>query len=310
MTASSDLPMALGCADLHVWYGGGHAVRGISLQVNRGERIAVIGESGCGKTTLVRTVLGLLPGSARVSGSICLDGAVELVGASATVLRAVRGARIGYVPQNPARSFDPLRSVGSQLAEAWRCHGQRVSPAYLAGLLEQFGVQDAARLMTRRPAAWSGGMLQRAAILAATALRPGLVLADEPTSSLDRPLARQMLATLAANCETLLVVTHDIDLIAGLVDRVVVLYAGLIVEDAPADRFLATPRHPYGRALLGAIPRPGRLPEELPGDPPRSTETISGCPFAPRCAERAAICDTPPPVIDGAACHFVAGTRT
>ncbi|MFN8661110.1 MAG: ABC transporter ATP-binding protein [Thermomicrobiales bacterium] len=294
----------LRCADLRVTYhNGGRGLRGVDFTVQTGERVAIIGESGCGKSTFVRAILGLLPGGARIDGSIVVDRR-EIVGAGERDLRHMRGRLIGYVPQNPAGAFDPLRSVGSQVREAWACHGEHISQRDLAAALRDVGVQAAEELAHCRPSAWSGGMLQRAAIMAATALQPPIVLADEPTSALDRPLARQMLATLAARSQATVVVTHDIDLIADIVDRVVVMYAGYIVEDVPAASFFHGAGHPYSRALLAALCKPGQLPQELPGDPPDGTAEITGCAFAPRCPLRQPVCHLAMPAAASVRCHF------
>lgn len=303
MSSQSSAPL-LCCTNLRVTYRtGGRGLRGIDFALQTGERVAIIGESGCGKSTLVRAILGLLPSGARVDGSIVVDQ-YEIVGAREQDMRNMRGRLVGYVPQNPAGAFDPLRSVGSQVREAWTYHGERVSQHEVAAALGAVGVKEAENLATRRPSAWSGGMLQRAAIVAATALQPPLVLADEPTSALDRPLARQMLATLAEGSRATVVVTHDVDLIVDIVDRVVVMYAGLIIEDVPAARFFRAAGHPYSRALLAAICKPGQLPQELPGDPPDGGADITGCAFAPRCSLCQPVCELVMPSPASVRCHF------
>ncbi|MEZ5796784.1 MAG: ABC transporter ATP-binding protein [Paracoccaceae bacterium] len=276
-----------------------HVLRGIDLTVPPGERLAIVGESGCGKTTLIRALLGLLAPGARVSGQIHLDGQ-ELPGPDP---RALRGMLIGYVPQNPLSALNPLLPVGRQIAEAWEAHGRRITAPDLAVELTSVGIADAARVMSRRPSDWSGGMLQRGLILAATAHRPALVVADEPTSAVDRALARQMLELLAQRSGTLVAVTHDLDLIDGLVDRVVVLYGGRIVEEATAAAFLSGPRHPYARALLDALPRRGRLPRGLDGDPPSPLAPDAGCAFAPRCVSPCTRAAELPVLTRGVACH-------
>ncbi len=221
-------------------------------------------------------------------------------------MRLVRGRLVGYVPQNPLAAFDPLRSVGHHLREAWAAHGRSVTDSELVAQLEAVGILEPGPALRQRPATWSGGMLQRAAIVAATAHEPPLVLADEPTSALDRPLARSMLDLLRRRSLSLVVVTHDLDLVPGLVDRVVVMYAGRIVEDRPAADLIDRPAHPYTVALLGSLPRPGRLPDDLPGDPPALTGGDDGCSFAPRCARAEPGCRSAvPALVDGVACVLV-----
>lgn len=195
-------------------------LRGLDLRVTAGERIAIVGESGCGKTTLVRSILGLLKDGALVEGRLQFLGA-ELSTTGFKDWRSIRGQKIGFVPQNPLAAFNPLASVGAQLAEAWTAHGRMISMMTLARMLEDVGISNALALLRRRPAQWSGGMLQRALIVAATALRPSLVLADEPTSAVDQPLARQMLHLLAERADALIAVTHDLDLVDGLFDRII-----------------------------------------------------------------------------------------
>lgn len=288
---------------------GAWALRQVDLAIGAGERVAIVGESGCGKTTLLRALLGVLPARARVGGAAVLApppgeqgrnaGAVDLAGASERRLRLVRGRLVGYVPQNPLAAFDPLRSVGHHLREAWAAHGRSVTDGELVAELEAVGILEPGPALRQRPATWSGGMLQRAAIVAATAHEPPLVLADEPTSALDRPLARSMLDLLRRRSLSLVVVTHDLDLVPGLVDRVVVMYAGRIVEDRPAADLLHDPTHPYTVALLRSLPRPGRLPDDLPGDPPPLTEPDEGCAFAPRCSRAEPDCRAGVPVLAG-----------
>ncbi|GAA1017399.1 ABC transporter ATP-binding protein [Acrocarpospora pleiomorpha] len=298
---------ALTISGLDVRYpGGGRAVRGVDLSVAPGESFALAGESGCGKTSLARAVLGLLPPDARCAGSIRVGG-VELVGAPKRTLRAVRGIEVGYVPQDPVTAFDPLRRVGHHVAQAWRAHRRTPPPGAVARLVAEMGIPDAAVRLRDWPHQWSGGMLQRATIAAAVAHRPRLVVADEPTSALDADLAGSVLTTLRAASPSLLLISHDLALIAEHADRVGVLYGGRLVEVGDAAGVLAAPRHPYTAALVASVPRPGAgLPEPLPGRPPAPTETIPGCPFAARCpVVRERCADEVPPMRDGVACWAV-----
>lgn len=287
-----------------VVYGDGAvAARDVGFAVESGECLALVGESGCGKTTLARAALGLLPSDAQVTGSITLDG-TQVVGATQAVLRSLRGRSAGYVPQDPASGFDPIRSVAHHLGEAWRAHGERPSAARIAAALSRLGIPDATRRAGERPHQWSGGMLQRAAIAAATAHDPPLVIADEPTSALDAERAEDILDATRGNNHALLLVSHDLALVAGHADRVAVLYAGSIVEIGDTADVFAQPRHPYTAALLSAIPRRGHgLPQPLPGAAPNPHEPTAGCPFAPRCPRVIDRClGERPALIDGVAC--------
>lgn len=284
--------------DGEVW-----AVRNVSLAIEKGERVVVLGESGCGKSTLAKALLRLLPASARLSGHATINGQHDVIRLEADGARNLRGLTVGFVPQNPLTAFNPLRSVGTQLQEAWTCHGKPLARGDLVTRLEEAGIPQAQGYVDRRPSEWSGGMLQRALILAATAHRPRLVVADEPTSAVDRPLARQMMELLVDQSETLLTISHDIDLVQDLASRIVVMYGGTIVEDGPAPDVTAAPRHPYTRALFNAMPTPGKLPQELPGEPPSLKLRNKGCVFAPRCQFASSKCGETPSLKNGVACH-------
>ncbi|WP_300007706.1 ABC transporter ATP-binding protein [Pseudonocardia sp.] len=284
--------------------GGGHAARGIDLDVAAGECLALVGESGCGKTTIARAAVGLLPPGTRVSGSIRVRG-VEVVGAGPRTLRALRGRAIGYVGQDPYAACNPLHRVGGHVAEAWRALALRPPPGGVGSALAALGIADPAVTARRHPHEWSGGMLQRATIAAAAAHDPPVIVADEPTTALDADRADGVLAGLRATGAGVLLVSHDLLAVAGHADRVAVCYAGRVVETGPTADVLDRPRHPYTRALLAATPRPGAgLPEPLPGTPPPPTDTGPGCPFAQRCPEADADCHTLAPGLeDDLACH-------
>jgi peptide/nickel transport system ATP-binding protein len=252
---------------------------------------------------LIKALLRLLPPAAKVTGHAVIDGKHQISAMTEREMRQLRGPIIGFVPQNPLASFNPLKSVGSQLRESWACHGRTVRDVELAKHLADSGIRDAAKYLKYRASAWSGGMLQRALIFSATALNPRLVLADEPTSAVDRPLALKMLELLSSRSETLLVITHDIDLVYGLVSRIVVMYAGTVVEDGSATRIIDNPQHPYTRALLDALPKPDKLPKELQGEPPSLSKRRPGCVFAPRCSRISANCIKAPRLVNGVACH-------
>ncbi|MGW0664818.1 ABC transporter ATP-binding protein [Streptodolium elevatio] len=283
---------------------GAAAVRGVDLAVGAGEVLGLVGESGSGKSTVARAVLGLMPRGAAVTGNIRV-GERELVGADPRAWQAVRGDVIGYVGQDPFAAFDPRLKVGVSIAEAWRAKGRTPPAGTIPERLAALGVPDADAAARRRPHTWSGGMLQRAAIAAATALAPPLVVADEPTSALHADLADATLAHLRATGAAVLLITHDLRLAARHTDRVAVMYAGRIVETGDSGEALSRPRHPYTQALLAALPRTGHpLPEPLPGEPPSPRRGAdAGCPFAPRCRRVRAECsDDVPAPIDGVAC--------
>ncbi len=292
--------VALSCRDVEITYGdGGRALRGVDLNVAEGECVALVGESGSGKTTLARAVLGLLSARTRVDGSILVAG-VQVVGASATTMRSLRGLLVGYVPQDPHAACDPLRSVRAHVAEAWHAHGRRPPRGAVERALEALGVRPGTLRAAPHPHQWSGGMLQRATIAAADAHEPPLLVADEPTSSLDADRAHDVLARLRAAARSLLLVSHDLALVAAHADRVAVCYAGRVVEEGPADQVTAAPRHPYTRALLAATPRPGDgLPAGLAGVPPSARAPDEGCAFAARCPDVEPGCIAAVPTLQG-----------
>jgi peptide/nickel transport system ATP-binding protein len=256
---------------LAVRYRGGPAVLDrLDLDVHPGECLALVGESGCGKSTLARAVLGLLPRHATVTGTIELLG-TDLSGASAKARRALLGQHLGYVAQDPYAACDPIRTVRHHVEEAWRAHGAPVPPGVIAERVSALGLGAAATRLGDRPHQWSGGMLQRASISAATAHDPELVLADEPTSALDAELADGILRAVRRASRGLLLISHDLRLVQGHADRVAVLHEGRIVEDGQAAAVAAAPRHSYTRQLRAAADsirspsRPGTGPRPATG---------------------------------------------
>jgi len=286
----------LGVRDLRVDFRGSGsvvpAVRGISLSVEAGEVVGVVGESGSGKSAAMLALTGLLPAGARASGSVRLSGR-ELLGAREEDLRRVRGSQIGMVFQDALSALNPTMPVGRQLAEAAARHlhlGPRAAHDRAVELLAAVGLPDPVRRAGEYPHRWSGGMRQRALVAMALAARPRLVLADEPTSALDAELAAEiadLLLRLRAEAGTaVLVSSHDLGLIARTADRVLVMYAGRIVEGGAVEDVFLRPAHPYTAALLGALPgglRPGESLRPIPGDPPDPSRVGPGCAFAPRC---------------------------
>lgn len=255
-------------------------VDGVSLDVSVGETVGIVGESGSGKTTLALSILGLLPPRARTaSGSIRLRGQ-ELLGLPESRLEGLRGAEISVVFQEPGIALNPVMRVGDQVAEVLRAHrpwslGRCREEAN--GLLAQVGLPEPERLARAYPHELSGGQQQRVTIAQAIACRPALVVADEPTSALDSTTRAEILALLRDLKDrlslALLLVTHDLGTLAAIADRVLVMYAGRIVEEGPLGRVCREPLHPYTRALLASVPRPrapgeGRELKAVQGGPP------------------------------------------
>lgn len=281
---------------------GSRALRGIHLDVRSGSCVAILGESGCGKSTLLGSVLGLLPRRTRMGGSVRI-GDAEQVGASERAMRQVRRTWLGYVPQDPFAAVDPLRPVLHHVQFAARAAGLPINDAEATARLASLGLDPAVVTARRWPHQWSGGMLQRACIAAATVAQPPLVLADEPTSSLDPDTAAAVLRDLRARSGSLVLVTHDLIAAQLIADEVAVLYAGRVVERGPAAQVLSTPRHPYTAALLAATPRgAGILPRPLPGAPPNPRVEPVGCAFRARCPLAEDDCALPPPSA-AVACH-------
>src|SRR5881275_3012386 len=280
--------------DLHVWFeleDGRelHAVKGATLAVESGERLGLVGESGCGKTTTALAVMGLLPPNASVAGRILLDGEDILAGGEETI-RPHRWVDLAIVFQGAMNALNPVRTVGSQIVEALELHGRAKGKAAVnrtAELLESVGI-PAARA-GRFPHELSGGMRQRAAIAMALACDPKVLIADEPTTALDVMVQAQILELLDSLCRdfglALILVTHDLPVVAQLCDRGAVMYAGEIAETGTVDALYHDPRHPYTRLLFAATPDlHGHEPlASIPGSPPRLDRTVDGCPFRPRC---------------------------
>ncbi len=291
----------LSIRDLAVEFGtqGGvvHAVDGVSYDVYPGETVGIIGESGCGKTASVLAVLGLLPRRGRVTrGEVLLQGR-DLLRLSPRELRRVRGREVAMVFQDPMTSLHPLFSVGRQITEALRVHDPSLSrataKARAAALLELVGVPEPGLRMRGYPQEWSGGMRQRAMIAMAIANAPQLLIADEPTTALDVTVQAQVFDVLrTAQRETgaaILLITHDLGVIAEMVDRVVVMYAGRMVETGDVHTIFHEPRHPYTLGLMANVPRPDvdvRRLAPIPGQPPSLIHPPPGCPFHPRCRLR------------------------
>ncbi|WP_343246180.1 oligopeptide/dipeptide ABC transporter ATP-binding protein, partial [Streptomyces sp. SID5785] len=284
--------MLLEVTGLHVEFDGRAAVRGVDLRLERGQVLGLVGESGSGKSATALALLGLLPGNATVRGSVRLDGQ-ELVGASDRELSRVRGARIGMVFQDPLSAFTPVYRIGDQIAEAVRAHRDVSREAARARAVELLGLVGIPRAHERAdayPHEFSGGMRQRAMIAMAIANDPDVIVADEPTTALDVTIQAQVLDVLrTAQRETgaaVVLVSHDLGVVAGTADRVAVMYGGRVVESGPVDTVFRAPRMPYTLGLLGAVPRIDGAADVLvpvPGVAPGAGEPAPGCAFAPRC---------------------------
>ncbi|GLX94626.1 ATP-binding cassette domain-containing protein [Herbidospora sp. NEAU-GS84] len=293
-------------ADLRVTFptpdGDLRAVRGVSFEVRAGQTLGVVGESGSGKSVSVQALLGLVPG-ARVEGSALFDGE-QLIGMPAERLRRIRGARIGMVFQDPLSSLHPMYSVGRQIAEAVLVHrrvGKEQAWSVARERLEQVGIPGARA--RDYPHQFSGGMRQRVMIAMAMALDPELIIADEPTTALDATVRAQILELLGRLGCALIVITHDLGVIADMADDVMVMYAGKLVEKAGRRALFRDPRHPYTRGLLNSLPKGKERLTPIEGRPPSLLSPPGGCPFHPRCPVRIPRCPIEEPPMIGPEDH-------
>jgi oligopeptide/dipeptide ABC transporter ATP-binding protein len=271
------------------------AVRGVSFALERGEILGLVGESGSGKSVAVLEIPGLLPKTATVSGSVKIDGE-ELVGKDARHLGAYRGKRIGMIFQEPGRAYDPLQRIGSVFFESFRAFDPKItrklSDERAAELLSETGITDAKKRLSGFPHQFSGGQLQRISIALALCQNCDLLIADEPTTALDVTIQAQIVSLLKEIRRkrdiAIIFISHNIDVVAAMADRIQVMYAGLVMESGTTAGILETPAHPYTRALLEAAPRFGthyskaRL-VSIPGKMPDPRYPREGCPFEPRC---------------------------
>jgi peptide/nickel transport system ATP-binding protein len=294
------------------------AVDGVSFDVRPGEVLAVVGESGCGKSVTAMSIAGLLPPSATVFGSVRLGGK-ELVDAPEPTLRAVRGAEVAYVFQEPMTSLNPVFTVGRQITEVLRIHQRmprRQALARAVELLALVGIPAPARRVADYPHQFSGGMRQRVMIAMALACDPTVLVADEPTTALDvtvQAAVLDLLRDLGTRLGTAIVlITHDLGVVADIADEVLVMYAGRVVETGPTLELFDAPRHHYTLGLLGAVPTAGRRAaggrlQEIPGLVPVLTAQPDACTFADRCPAATRRCHTEAPaLLPGDAAHRVA----
>jgi oligopeptide/dipeptide ABC transporter ATP-binding protein len=281
------------------------AAREVSFEIKRGEIFGLVGETGSGKSTVLRSIIGLLNPKAKVVGGSIRVAGQEVTGLDQAALTDLRRRHVAMIFQDPLRALNPVMTIGAQLAEVMTAAGLRdraqIHRLILAAL-EQVGIADAEIRLRAYPHELSGGLRQRVAIAAAMIRSPDLILADEPTTALDVTIQDQILTLLYNLCRdtgmSVLLVTHDLGVVAEVCDRVGVLYGGRLVETGDVISVLTSPSHPYTAALLASMPRIGEHQARLqviPGRPP--TQSVEGCPFAPRCVHAMAECATIHPVL-------------
>ena len=283
------------------------AVDDVSFQVATGEIVGLVGESGSGKSVTGFSILGLIDPPGRiVSGSVKFDGE-ELVGRAPRDLRAIRGRRIAMVFQDPSTTLNPVLSIGRQMRLAVAAHEQlsdKAAETRAVEVLTQVGIPDARRRLEAYPHQFSGGMRQRVAIAIALLNRPALIICDEPTTALDVSIQAQVLAemkSLAATLGTALIwISHDLATVSALASRLLVMYAGRIIEQGPVADVLRAPQHPYTRGLLDSLPaiaEPGQQLKQIRGTTPSLLKLVPGCAFRPRCDYASAACETMPDLV-------------
>ena len=285
-----------------------YAVNGISFEIAAGETLGIVGESGCGKSVTALALLGILARAGKVSGGTARYGGRDLLALSDRELRHIRGKEIGMIFQDPMTSLNPVLTIGKQISETLETHfdlSRSAAKARTAELLDQVGIPSAKARLKDYPHQFSGGMRQRAMIAMALACEPKLLIADEPTTALDVTIQAQILDLLRAlvieKQTALIMITHDLGVVAGLCERVIVMYAGTFVETGTADQVFARPRHPYTLGLLESVPRldVGRRQalQPIAGQPRDMLDDPASCPFAPRCRFRANDCETMLPAL-------------
>ncbi len=303
------------------------AVDGVSLRIEQGETLGLVGESGCGKSMTAMSIMKLLPGGGYIAGGSILLAGQDIVPLEEDDMRKLRGNEVGVIFQDPLTSLNPTMTIGKQIAETLRIHRGWNSTQALARAEEVLGVVGMPRPKERLhqyPHQLSGGLRQRVMIAMALACEPKLLIADEPTTALDVTIQAQIL-TLLDNLKrefrmAVLLITHDLGVIAGRADRVCVMYAGKIVEEAPIDQLFESTQHPYAEALLDSIPKPNQDQSQplysIPGIPPDLSRPPTGCHFHPRCRYVTEECRRREPMLDGedsthtyACYHPVGGAR-
>jgi oligopeptide transport system ATP-binding protein len=286
-----------------------HAVNGVSFDIAPGETLGIVGESGCGKSVTSLALLGILPRAGRVTAGSARFGGAELTTMSDSQMRDIRGRQIAMIFQDPMTSLNPVLTIGRQLREPLETHlgmNKKEAEERATELLDQVGIPSARARLKDYPHQFSGGMRQRAMIAMALACEPKVLIADEPTTALDVTIQAQildLLRSLVAERDTaLIMITHDLGVVAGICERVQVMYAGTFVEGGTADQIFARPRHPYTLGLLESVPRLDARRRAalnpIAGQPPNMLEAPSSCPFAPRCRFRLERCSVELPLLE------------
>ena len=286
-----------------------YAVNGISFHVNEGETLAVVGESGCGKSVSMLSVLQLIQTPPEeIAGGSAIYTNHDLLKKSENEMEAIRGKEIAMIFQDPMTSLNPVLTIGKQVTESLRTHmgmNEKASEKRAIELLEMVGIPDPQRRLGDYPHQFSGGMRQRVMIAMALSCNPSLLIADEPTTALDVTIQAQIIELVTRLSRqtnmSVIWITHDLGVVAGIADRVIVMYAGFIVEEASVETLYEDPRHPYTHALLEALPRVDRRRDKrlksINGAPPSLLVEPHGCPFAPRCEFMIARCKTEIPFL-------------
>jgi oligopeptide transport system ATP-binding protein len=296
-----------------------YAVNGVSFYLNEGETIAVVGESGCGKSVTMMSIMGLIPiPPGEITSGQAIFRGKDLLKLSESEMEAIRGKDIAMVFQDPMTAFNPVLSIGRQLGEPLRVHlslSKEEIKQHSVELLTQVGIPDPADRLADYPHQFSGGMRQRAMIAMALSCAPSILIADEPTTALDVTIQAQIVE-LVQEIRTkmnmsVIWITHDLGVVAKIAERVLVMYSGFIVEEALVDDLYADPRHPYTQALLAALPRVDRRRDRrlqsIPGAPPNLLVEPKGCPFMPRCQFSFDHCrEEMPPLVQVATNHLAA----
>ncbi len=294
-----------------------HALEKVGFSVGQGETVALVGESGSGKSVTAYALLGLLDPAARITSGHIVFGGRDLLGVGERALEELRGREISLISQNPRGALNPIRPVGKQLVDVLLRHGnvtRAQAPPRAVEMLAKVGIPDPASRAAAYPFELSGGMCQRITIALALACEPALLIADDPTTGLDvttQAVVMDLLAELAAASRmATILITHDLALAGEYADRIVVMHAGHVIENAPADELFAWPRHPYTAKLIAATPKPGtRLPDlaAIPGGLPDVRRTdLPACRYSGRCERRVARCEAPLPLVAVGQSHTVA----